>query len=291
MTELPMVVIDVQRAGPSTGMPTKTEQSDLLMAMHGRHGEAPLAVLAAATPADCFAMVFEAVRLATKYMTPVMVLSDSFLANGAEPWRVVEPEELPDLHTPEIPTMEEFAPYRRNPETLARPWVSPGTPGYEHRIGGLEKTDVTGAVSYDAANHQRMTELRAEKIERIARDIPPAKVTGTGTAALLVVSWGSTFGSVAAAASSLREAGRAVDHLHLRYLNPFPANLGEILKEYQRILVPENNMGQLCMLLRAKYLVDARSLPKVEGRPFRVSELVEEIGNILKETEPIMGWD
>ena len=182
MTELPMVIFDVQRAGPSTGMPTKTEQSDLLMAVHGRHGEAPLAVLAAATPADCFAMAFEAVRLATKYMTPVMVLSDSFLSNGAEPWRIVDPDELPDLHTPEIPSPEQFAPYRRDPKTLARPWVSPGTPGYEHRIGGLEKTDVTGAVSYDAMNHQRMTNLRAEKIERIAHDIPPATVKGSGKA-------------------------------------------------------------------------------------------------------------
>jgi 2-oxoglutarate/2-oxoacid ferredoxin oxidoreductase subunit alpha len=285
MTELPMVIFDVQRAGPSTGMPTKTEQSDLLMAMHGRHGEAPLAVLAAATPADCFAMAFEAVRLATKYMTPVMVLSDSFLSNGAEPWKIVEPEELPDLHTPELPTTEQFAPYRRDPKTLARPWISPGTPGYEHRIGGLEKTDVTGAVSYDAVNHQKMTNLRAEKIERIANDIPPATVTGSGQADLLVVSWGSTFGSVAAAVSNLQEAGRSIDHLHLRYINPFPANLGEVLKRYPRVLVPENNMGQLCSLLRAKYLVDARSLPKVEGRPFRVNELVEQFDNILKEAK------
>lgn len=291
MTELPMIVIDVQRAGPSTGMPTKTEQSDLFMAVHGRHGEAPLPVLAAATPADCFAVVFEAVRLATKYMTPVMVLSDSFLSNGAEPWLIVEPEDLPDLHTPALPTIEQFAPYRRDPPTLARPWISPGTPGYEHRIGGLEKTDVSGGVSYDAANHQRMTDLRAEKIQRIARDIPPATVTGSGNAALLVASWGSTFGSVAAAVSILREAGRAIDHLHLRYLNPFPANLGEILKKYKRIIVPENNMGQLCTLLRAKYLVDAQSLPKVEGRPFRVRELIEQFGDILKETEPTIGWD
>jgi 2-oxoglutarate ferredoxin oxidoreductase subunit alpha len=295
MTELPMVIFDVQRAGPSTGMPTKTEQSDLLMAVHGRHGEAPLAVLAAATPADCFAMAFEAVRLATKYMTPVMVLSDSFLANGAEPWRIVDPGDLPDLRTPEIPSPEQFAPYRRNPKTLARPWVAPGTPGYEHRIGGLEKTDVTGAVSYDALNHQRMVNLRAEKIDRIANDIPPATVTSSlnpeptataksGRADLLVVSWGSTYGSVAAAVSGLQEAGRRVDHLHLRYLNPFPANLGDLLKAYKRVLVPENNMGQLCTLLRAKYLVDARSLAKVEGRPFRVSELIEQIGDFSGES-------
>ncbi|MEI8371641.1 MAG: 2-oxoacid:acceptor oxidoreductase subunit alpha [Planctomycetota bacterium] len=281
MTELPMVIFDVQRAGPSTGMPTKTEQSDLLMAVHGRHGEAPLAVLAAATPADCFAMAFEAIRLATKYMTPVIVLSDSFLSNGAEPWRIVDPDDLPDLHTPEIPSPKQFAPYRRDPKTLARPWVSPGTPGCEHRIGGLEKTDITGAVSYDAVNHQRMVNLRAEKIERIAGDIPPAAVKGSGKADLLVVSWGSTYGSVAAAVSGLQEAGRSVDHLHLRYLNPFPANLGALLKSYKRILVPENNRGQLCMLLRAKYLVNAQSLAKVEGRPFRVNELIELISEFL----------
>ena len=280
-----MVVFDVQRAGPSTGMPTKTEQSDLLMAIHGRHGEAPLAVLAAATPADCFAMAFEAVRLATKYMTPVMVLSDSFLSNGAEPWRIVDPDELPDLHTPEIPSPEQFAPYRRDPKTLARPWVAPGTPGYEHRIGGLEKTDVTGAVSYDAVNHQRMVNLRAEKIERIAHDIPPGDRHGLGQGRSAGRELGQHLRFRGAAVSNLQEAGRSVDHLHLRYLNPFPANLGKLLKPYQRILVPENNMGQLCTLLRAKYLVDAQSLAKVEGRAFRVSELIEQIGDFLGETK------
>jgi 2-oxoglutarate/2-oxoacid ferredoxin oxidoreductase subunit alpha len=288
MTELPVVVIDVQRAGPSTGMPTKTEQSDLLMAVHGRHGDAPLPVLAAATPADCFAMAFEAVRLATKYMTPVIMLSDSFLSNGAEPWRIVNPDELPDLHTPAPPASEDFAPYRRDPKTLARPWVAPGTPRFEHRIGGLEKTDISGAVSYDADNHQRMTNLRAEKIARIANDIPPATVTAAlrsgengGKADLLVVSWGSTYGAVAAAVSSLQGDGRSVDHLHLRYLNPFPANLGKVLDRYKRILVPENNLGHLCQLLRAKYLVNAQSLAKVEGRTFRIRELVDQINDFL----------
>ena len=234
MTELPMVVIDVQRAGPSTGMPTKTEQADLLMAMYGRHGECPMAVLAAATPADCFSMAFEAVRLAVKYMTPVLLLSDSFLASSAEPWRIVDPDELPDLHCDGIPSKADFAPYRRNPETLARPWVSPGTPGLEHRIGGLEKEDVTGAVSYDAANHQKMVLLRAEKIARIARDIPPAKVVGPEEGDLLVVGWGSTYGAIAAATDELRHAGHKVAHLHLRYLNPFPANLGEVLAKYKQ---------------------------------------------------------
>ena len=280
MTELPMVVFDVQRAGPSTGMPTKTEQSDLLMAMHGRHGEAPLAVLAAATPADCFAMAFEAVRLATKYMTPVLVLSDSFLANGAEPWRVVDPEELPDLRTPQFPSPEQFAPYRRDPKTLARPWVSPGTPDFEHRIGGLEKKDITGAVSYDAANHQRMVTCaprRSSGLPTTSR----RRTSRAGQGDLLVVGWGSTYGAMAAAVSGLQEAGRSVDHLHLRYLNPFPANLGSLLANYKRVLVPENNMGQLCSLLRAKYLVDARPLAEVEGRPFRVRELSQQIIDFL----------
>ena len=226
MTELPMVCIDVQRAGPSTGMPTKTEQADLLMAMYGRHGESPMVVLAAATPADCFKMAFEAVRLAITYMTPVMLLSDSFLANSAEPWRIVAAEELPDLRVRELPANEEFAPYRRDPVTLARPWVAPGTPGREHRIGGLEKTDVTGVVSYDAANHQRMVDLRARKIEGISRDIPPVEVTGPSEGDLLVIGWGSTYGAIAAAVNEEQHAGRSVAHAHLRYLNPMPGEPG-----------------------------------------------------------------
>jgi len=283
MTELPLVVIDVQRAGPSTGMPTKTEQADLSMAMYGRHGECPLAVLAAATPADCFQMAFEAVRLAIRHMTPVMLLSDSFLANGAEPWRVVDPADLPDLRSPAPPAAEDFAPYRRDAETLARPWVVPGTPGLEHRIGGLEKEDVTGTVSYDAANHQRMVELRAAKIESIARDIPPAEVVGPAEGDLLVVGWGSTYGAIAAAVDEVRHAGRRVAHLHLRYLNPLPANLAALLARYRRILVPENNLGQLRGLLRERFLVDAVGLCKVEGRPFRVREVQDRIETLLGE--------
>jgi 2-oxoglutarate ferredoxin oxidoreductase subunit alpha len=281
MTELPLVCIDVQRAGPSTGMPTKTEQADLQMAVYGRHGESPLVVLAAATPADCFAMAFEAVRLAVTYMTPVILLSDSFLASSAEPWRVVSPDELPDLRSAQRPTQEEFAPYRRDPVTLSRPWVVPGTPEREHRIGGLEKADITGSVSYDAANHQRMVELRARKIEGIARDIPAAHVEGAQEGDLLVIGWGSTYGAIAAAVEEKVRAGRRVGHLHLRYLNPFPANLGSILSKYARILVPENNRGQLRSMIRDRYLVDAAGLSKVEGRPFRITEIEEGIESML----------
>ena len=277
MTELPLVCIDVQRAGPSTGMPTKTEQADLLMAVHGRHGESPMVVLAASSPADCFSMAVEAVRLAVTYMTPVMLLSDSFLANSAEPWRVVSPDELPDLASGLPPEAGSFAPYSRDPGTLARPWVAPGVPGLEHRIGGLEKADMTGAVSYDAANHQKMVDLRARKIDGIARDIPAAEVTGPAEGELLVVGWGSTYGAIAAAVDELQKEGLGVAHLHLRYLNPFPANLGQVLARYPRILVPENNSGHLCAMLRARYLVDAVALPKVEGRPFHIREIRDHI--------------
>ncbi len=267
-------------------MPTKTEQSDLLAAMYGRHGECPLAVLAAATPADCFPTAFEAVRLAVKYMTPVVLLSDSFLANSAEPWRVVDPDLLPDLRRNGTAGATAFAPYRRDPETLSRPWVVPGTPGCEHRIGGLEKEDVTGAVSYDPANHQRMVTLRREKIEYISRDIPPATVTGPATGDLLVIGWGSTYGAIAAAVDAVGQKGRAVAHLHLRYLNPFPANLGPILANYRRILVPEHNLGQLRLMLRDRFLVAAEGLAIVEGRPFRIAEIQKQIELLLGEPAP-----
>jgi 2-oxoglutarate/2-oxoacid ferredoxin oxidoreductase subunit alpha len=286
MTELPLVVVNVQRAGPSTGMPTKTEQADLWAAMYGRHGECPLPVLAASTPADCFHMAFEAMRLATKYMTPVIVLSDSFLANSAEPWRVVDPADLPDLRCGEIPDVGTFAPYRRDAQTLSRPWVAPGTPGFEHRIGGLEKEDVTGAVSYDAENHQRMVSLRRQKVERIARDIPPATVVGPAAGELLVVGWGSTYGPIAAAVDEVRQAGREVAHLHLHYLNPFPANLDTVLAKYRRVLVVENNTGQLLLMLRAQFLVPAIGLFKVEGRPFRIHDIQEHIEQLLGEKTP-----
>ncbi len=283
MTELPMVCVDVQRAGPSTGMPTKTEQADLFMAMYGRHGEAPMPVLAAASPADCFRMAFEAVRIAITYMTPVILLSDSFLASSAEPWRVVAPDELPDLRGATPGANGDFAPYRRDPRTLSRPWVVPGTPAHEHRIGGLEKADVTGSVSYDAANHQKMVDLRAMQRAGIARDIPPAEVSGAQEGDLLVVGWGSTYGAIAAGVDELLRKGRSVGHLHLRYLNPVPANLGAILARYTRVLVAENNRGHLLAVLRDRYLVDAVGLAKVEGRPFRISEIEE-------RAEALMGW-
>jgi len=281
MTELPLVCVNVQRAGPSTGLPTKTEQADLLMAMYGRHGECPLVVLAAATPADCFAMAFEAARLAVKYMTPVLLLSDSFLANSAEPWRIVDPQELPAVECPTLAPGEEFIPYRRNPRTLARPWVLPGTPAREHRIGGLEKTDGAGTVSYDGVNHERMVEIRAQKIAGIAQDIPPAEPVGPRSGELLVVGWGSTYGAIAAAVAAAQQAGQSVAHLHLRHLHPFPANLGEVLGRYRQVLVPENNMGQLCALLRERFLINAVGQHEVQGRPFRVREIQQQIDRML----------
>ncbi len=277
MTELPLVVVNVQRAGPSTGLPTKTEQSDLAMAVFGRHGESPLPVLAAATPADCFSMAFEAVRLAIRYMTPVILLSDSFLANGAEPWRIAVPEDLPDLSANGRISPTDFAPYRRDSRTLARPWVAPGTPGCMHRIGGLEKEHETGQVSYEGANHHRMTTLRAEKIARIARDIPPAEPFGPPEGDLVVVGWGSSFGVVRAAVEEVQEGPAEVAHVHLRHLNPFPPNLGPLLKRYRRMLVAENNLGQLRTLLRDRFLNDATGLNRVEGRPFRIREVVTAI--------------
>jgi 2-oxoglutarate ferredoxin oxidoreductase subunit alpha len=275
MVELPLVIIDVQRAGPSTGMPTKTEQADLLQAMFGRNSDSPLPVLAPRSPADCFAIGFEAVRIATKYMVPVIILSDGYIANGAEPWRL--PDSLDDLggisvhfHTD---TKAPFRPYGRDAATLARPWVKPGTPGLQHRIGGIEKQDGTGNVSYDPDNHQRMTNLRAEKVARIVADVPDLEVVGPDRGKLLVVGWGGTYGAIHAAVKRSIDDGLSVAQVHLRHLNPFPANLGDVLRRYDRVLVPELNMGQLRMLLRAKYLVDAVGLNKVAGQPFKVGEI------------------
>lgn len=278
MTELPLVVLNIQRAGPSTGMPTKTEQADLLQAMFGRNGDAPVAILAPATPADCFAIAFEAVRIAVKYMVPVFVLSDGYIANGAEPWRL--PRSLDEL--PEIPVhfrtaKEGFAPYLRDAATLARPWVRPGTPGLQHRIGGLEKQDVTGNISYDPDNHQRMTSLRAEKVQRIVQDVPDLEVFGPRRGKLLVVGWGGTYGAIHSAVRRANAQGLSVAQAHLRHLNPFPANLGDILRNYERVLVPELNTGQLRLLLRARYLVDAQGFNKVQGMPFKVRELLARI--------------
>ncbi len=283
MTELPLVVINVQRAGPSTGMPTKTEQADLLMALYGRHGEAPLPVLAPASPADCFTVAYEAVRLAIRYMTPVIVLSDSFLANSAEAFRIPEVDRLP-VPAPAAPPPppEAFAPYRRDPATLARPWLMPGTPGYEHRIGGLEKQDVTGLVTYDSANHRRMVELRARKIAGIAAELPPPQIEGEPRGDLLLVGWGSTYGAMAAAVRQARLEGHRVGHLHLRHLNPLPPQLEPALRGYRRVLVPENNAGQLATVLRSRYLLPVESLSKVEGRPFLIREIRNAIEELLR---------
>jgi 2-oxoglutarate/2-oxoacid ferredoxin oxidoreductase subunit alpha len=277
--ELPMVIVDVQRAGPSTGMPTKTEQGDLLMAMYGRHGETPIPIVAAYTPAQCFDAAFEAVRIALKYRTPVIVLSDTFLTNSAEPWLLPDPESLPDISVPfaQGPNHDgEFWPYLRD-ENLARPWAVPGTLGLQHRIGGLEKQDGTGNISYDPANHEYMTRLRAAKVAKIADDIPELSVDEEGGEELLVIGWGSSYGQIRAGVRRVREQGKKVAHAHLYHLNPFPKNTGEVLKRFARVLVPEMNNGQLVRLLRAEYLVDAKSYTKIQGLPFRAAEIETEI--------------
>jgi len=279
--ELPIVVTDIQRAGPSTGMPTKTEQADLLMAMYGRHGESPVPVLAAATPADCFRMAFEAVRIAVKYMTPVVLLTDGYLANGAEPWLIPDPAALPEVPVTFRTEASGFFPYLRDEETLSRPWVIPGTPDLEHRIGGLEKEYLTGNVSYAPTNHEQMIRVRARKIAGIIREIPPLEVFGPPEGELLVVGWGSTYGAITQAVRELQAAGHAVTQVHLRHLNPLPADLGGILRRYRHVLVPEMNLGQLVRLIRAEYLVDAIGFNKIQGRPFKVSEIVSRCLKLL----------
>ncbi len=277
--ELPMLIISVQRGGPSTGLPTKTEQSDLLQAMFGRNGESPLPVIAARSPSDCFYVALEAWRLATRFMTPVIILSDGYIANGSEPWRIPNVDELPEIvveHPGPSTNGEPFMPYQRNAR-LARPWALPGTEGLMHRVGGLEKEDVTGNVSYDPDNHQHMTNVRAQRVAQIADDIPIQEVDGPQHGQLLVLSWGGTYGACATAVRQCQTAGVSVAHAHLRYLNPFPRNLGEVLDRYDRILVPELNMGQLRMLIRSRYLQDVVGLNKVEGKPFAVSDIVAEI--------------
>lgn len=271
--ELPLVVIDVQRAGPSTGMPTKTEQADLLMAIHGRHGESPLAVIAPQTPGDCFDIALEAFRIALKYMTPVIVLSDGYLANGAEPWLLPNIEGLPDLQPVFHTDPTNFSPYLRNPETLARAWAIPGTPGLEHRLGGLEKDSVSGNVSYDSMNHQEMVNTRAAKIQGIAKELPLLEVKGAKQGKLLVIGWGGTYGAITSAVESLQAEGKSVASVHLRYLFPLQKNLGAILQNYEKVLVPELNLGQLCAILKAQFLIDVIPLNKVQGKPFLVSEL------------------
>jgi 2-oxoglutarate/2-oxoacid ferredoxin oxidoreductase subunit alpha len=283
--ELPLLILDIQRAGPSTGMPTKPEQADLLMVLFGRNSESPVPVLAASTPGNCFETAVEAARIALKYRTPVYLLSDAYLANGAEPWAIPDVASLPALDAnflTEPPEDGQFLPYTRDAETLARPWAIPGTPGLEHRIGGLEKADGTGNVSYDPDNHDRMTRLRAQKVAGIAADIPELEVDDPdGDAELLVLGWGGTYGSIAAAARKVRAGGRKVAHAHLHHLNPLPRNTGEVLRRYDRVLIPEMNLGQLLKLVRAEFLVDAVGYNRVRGVPFRSSELVDAIEGLL----------
>jgi 2-oxoglutarate ferredoxin oxidoreductase subunit alpha len=281
--ELPLVIVDVQRAGPSTGMPTKPEQADLLMVLFGRNSESPVPVVAASTPSGCFDAAIEAARIAIKYRTPVFLLSDAYLANGSEPWLIPDADGLPDIST-EFATAtdgEAFLPYRRDPETLARPWAIPGTPGLEHRIGGLEKADETGNVSYDPENHDLMTRLRAAKVAGIAADIPELEVDDPDGADTLVLGWGSTRGAIGAAARRVRASGRKVATAHLRHLNPFPRNTGDVVRGYEKVLIPEMNLGQLRMLIRAQFLVDAAGYHRVRGRPFRAAELEDVISALV----------
>ena len=281
MTELPIVVIDVQRAGPSTGMPTKTEQSDLLQAMYGRNGDSPVAIIAPATPSECFFMAIEAFRIALKYMVPVIFMSDGYLGNGSEPWRIPLMSELPKVEYHYAPMDGEFSPYKRDPETLARPWAVPGQKGMEHRIGGIEKSAATGDISYDPQNHHEMTLVRAERVARIARDIPLMEVSGPSTGDLLLLGWGGTYGAITTAAESARKRGLSVSSAHIRYLNPFPSNLGAVLSGFKKVMIPELNNGQLSLLIRGRFLVDAVGFNKISGQPFKIAELEGKIDEML----------
>jgi 2-oxoglutarate ferredoxin oxidoreductase subunit alpha len=288
MLELPMVIINVQRGGPSTGLPTKVEQADLLQVMFGRNGESPLPVIAPAAPAEGFHYAVEAFRFAIRAMTPVLLLSDGYLANSSEPWLIPDPDDIPSIdlqHPTELNGDDKFLPYKRNLETLGRPWAIPGTPGLEHRIGGLEKSPEFGNVSYVPAHHQQMVDERAGKVARLVDIIPEQTVFGPDKGELLVVGWGSTFGAIHAAVDRAIEQGYSVAHAHIRYLNPFPSNLGEILERYDRILVPEMNMGQLALLLRGKYLRPTIQLNKVQGRPFKIAEISDKIEQVLAGDE------
>ena len=286
IAELPLVVCNIQRAGPSTGMPTKTEQSDLLQMFYGRNGESPLPIIAPSRPFDCFETVYEACRIAVKYRTPVIFLSDLYIAMGAEPWKIPQLSELPEIRPDfavSADTRNGFEPYLRDPETLARPWAKPGTSGLEHRIGGLEKSDVTGHVSYDAENHQRMVEIRAEKVARIADALPPTEVFGAPEGDILLLGWGGTYGAIRTTAENCVADGLPIAHVHLRHLNPFPKDLGDILQKFKKILIPEQNSGQLLQLIRSTYLIDAIGFNKVQGQPFHVFELASKIDEILEE--------
>jgi 2-oxoglutarate ferredoxin oxidoreductase subunit alpha len=298
MVELPLVIVDVQRGGPSTGLPTKTEQSDLLQAMFGRNGEAPVPVIAPRSPGDCFDAVLEAARIALTYRTPVFLLSDGYLANGAEPWQIPEIDDLPDLRVEFASAPngkaadgeDVFLPYLRDPETLARPWAIPGTAGMQHRVGGLEKADKTGNISYDPDNHDLMTRLRQAKVDGIAASLPPTEVDDPdGDARVAIIGWGSTYGPIGAACRQIRTSGRSVAQIHLRHLNPLPADLGKILAQYDRVICPEMNLGQLALLLRAKFLVDVQSHTQVRGLPFRAAELASVVQDVIDSVAPATG--
>jgi 2-oxoglutarate ferredoxin oxidoreductase subunit alpha len=281
MTELPLVIVNVQRGGPSTGLPTKTEQADLFQAVWGRNGECPAIVIAPSTPSDCFDMAIEAVRLAFKYMVPVFYLSDGYLANGAEPWRVPAIDELPKIEVKFATDPSNFMPYARDEVTLARPYALPGTPGLEHRIGGIEKQHITGNVNYDPENHHLMVRLRQEKVDRATADIPLIEVFGEPTGKVLVLGWGSTYGAITSAVERMQREGKSVSAAHLRHLSPFPKNLGEVLAAFETVIIPEMNLGQLCTMIRAKYLVDAIAFSKVKGRPFQIREIVKKVEEYL----------
>lgn len=281
ITELPLVIVNVQRGGPSTGLPTKTEQSDLLQALYGRNGDSPLVVLAPQSPADCFDIAIEAVRIAVRHMVPVIILSDGYIGNGAEPWRIPATNSFEKIEIKHPSDPEQYEVYSRD-ENLARPWAIPGTPGLEHRIGGLEKQDITGNVSYDNANHQRMTDLRRLKVDKVADHLPGIEPLGDASGELLVLGWGGTYGSIVTAVENARKQGKSVSAAHLRYLNPLPKNLGEVLRRFKKVLIPELNTGQLRMVIRSKYLVDARGLNKVQGKPFLIEEIEQAINLMLE---------
>lgn len=280
MTELPLIVINVQRGGPSTGLPTKTEQADLMQAIYGRNGECPVAVVAPCSPSDCFNMIFEAVKIATQFMTPVMFLSDGYLANGSEPWKVISASELPEIKINFRTEKEGFFPYLRD-ENLSRPWAVPGTPGLEHRIGGLEKQNITGNVNYEPENHETMVKLRAQKIANIANYIPDLSVNGDEQGELLILGWGSTYGAIIAASENVRAKGKKVSYAHLRYLNPLPKNLGTVLSNFKKVLIPEMNLGQLNKIIRSEFLTDTIALNKIQGLPFKAKEIENKIEEIL----------
>ena len=282
MLELPLVICNVQRGGPSTGLPTKTEQADLLQAVYGRNGESPIPVLASSTPGDCFEAAYEAFRIAVKYMTPVLYLTDGYLANGSEPWLIPDPAKLPPITVKYRTDPEGFHAYQRDPKTLARPWVIPGTPGMEHRVGGLEKDSLTGNVSYDPQNHEKMIRTRAEKVARVADEIPPTQIFGEPSGDVLVLGWGGTYGALHQAVESLQKRGKKVSQVHLRWLNPLPKDLGEVIRRFQTVLVPELNLGQLSKILRSTYLVDCVTLNKIQGKPFKVAEIVAKVNELLE---------